>query len=114
MEALASGSRNSRHTTPCILVPFCAIYGSSMDKTAENQASPPVPEKRPARSGYSRLKRRHHWLISEHEKLQADFAALEAAFSELKELNSILVSDLRAMKHPRPMSPMPHMMMGSR
>jgi hypothetical protein len=84
-----------------------------MDKTAEIQASAAVPEKRPARSGYSRLKRRHHWLIGEHEALKADFAALEAAFSELKELNSILVSDLRAARHPRPMSPMPRMMMGS-
>ena len=43
------------------------------------------------------------WLISEHERLEAehlqlqsDYAELEAAFGEMKELNAVLVSDLRA------------------
>ena len=77
-----------------------------MDKTAENRASPPVPEKRPARSGYSRLKRRHHWLIGEHERLEAehlqlqsDYSTLEQAFAELKVLHDDLLADL---KRPRP------------
>lgn len=70
-----------------------------MDETPEIQASQPVPEKRPARSGYSRLKRRHHWLISEHEQLKADYQVLEQAFAELRALHDGLLSDLR---RPRP------------
>ena len=81
---------------------FALYMVPAMDKTAQIQASASVPAKQVSpRSGYQRLSRRHKWLIGEHEKLKADFAALEAAFDELKELNAILVSDLRAARQPR-------------
>ena len=78
------------------------------------ETTQPQPRERP-RSGYARIRNRHHHLIAEHEALKADheklvrqhdalkadYVALEAAFSELKELNTILVSDLRAARQPR-------------
>jgi hypothetical protein len=72
-------------------------------KSAESEASAAVLKK--PRSGYARMRLRFHGLVEVYEHLQADYdrlrqdyAALEAAFSELKELNASLVDDLRPLR----------------
>jgi hypothetical protein len=67
------------------------------------------PEKQKHRSGYSRIRLRHHHLIATHEALKADHeklqrhyealksghAELQAAFDELLSIHNGLLADLK-------------------
>src|SRR5262245_46427878 len=80
-------------------------------------ASGEVPKGRP-RSGYARLRNRHHELIGVYERLQADhdelralYEELRSAFDEIAHLNSQLAADLRQAKQRSPLGPLASMTM---
>jgi hypothetical protein len=74
----------------------------------------PVPEGRP-RSGYARIRQRHHRLIAEHEALKAEHEnlqrhhealkaghqELQSAFDELLNIHNGLLADLKQSQRAR-------------
>jgi hypothetical protein len=82
------------------------------NKSPETKEPEPVPqpEHRP-RSGYARLRQRHHALIVDFQRLGVAYAELERAFLEMKSLNDILASDLMSLR--RHSTPLPPSLMGA-